>query len=124
MTVNRTNQIVGKLGETVARKYLRSRGFTIIDTNVSTPFGEIDLVAKQKGQTVFLEVKTRISERFGSPLLGVTQAKQKSILKNSLYYMKIRGLHESPCRIDVIAINLDDNGKLKVLEHIKNAIEM
>ncbi len=121
---NRTKQGVGRLGEIMAGKYLLSKGFTIISRNFSTPFGEIDLIAKQNNWTVFVEVKARISEKFGSPLLAVTAAKQKTILRNALCYLKSKGLSDTPCRIDVIAINLDNNGKLKTLEHIKNAVEI
>jgi len=121
---NRTNQAVGHLGEIMAGKYLLSKGFTIISKNFPTPFGEIDLVAKQNNWTVFFEVKARISEKFGSPLLGITAAKQKTILRNSLYYLKVKGLCDTPCRIDIIAINLDGKGDLKILEHIKNAVEI
>jgi len=120
---NRTDRETGLLGETIAAKFLRSRGYLIIETNFFTPFGEIDLVAKKDGYTIFIEVKTRISDQFGSPLLSITRSKKRSIIKNSLCYMKRNGLIENPCRIDVISIILNDNGELKTLEHIKNAIE-
>ena len=120
---NRTNKTIGRLGETVAGKYLISKGYAVMDRNFITPFGEIDLITEQDNVTVFFEVKTRTSDRFGSPLLGITAAKQKSMIKNSLYYLKIKGLCETPCRIDVIAVNLDESGRLKMLEHVRNAVE-
>ncbi|MCK4852140.1 MAG: YraN family protein [Candidatus Omnitrophica bacterium] len=121
---DRTNKTIGRLGEAVAGKYLISKGYVVLDRNFTTPFGEIDLITQQNDMTVFFEVKTRTSDRFGSPLLGITAAKQKSMIKNSLYYLKINGLCETPSRIDVIAVNLDESGRLKMLEHVRNALEI
>jgi putative endonuclease len=120
--VGRTNRDTGKLGEKIAEKFLTSRGYRILDRNFSTPFGEIDLVARQAGFTVFFEVKTRLSERFGSPLLAITGEKKEHIIKNCQYYLKRYGLNDNPCRIDAISINLRGQGELKELRHIKNAI--
>ncbi len=121
--MDRTRQRIGKLGEKIAEKFLVSRGFTIRNRNFSTPFGEIDLVAEQNGRVVFLEVKTRTSERFGPPLSAITQKKQKHIRRNCLYYLKKYRLLEKPYRVDTIGIKLDTHGKLQVLKHVQNAIE-
>jgi putative endonuclease len=122
--VDRTRQRIGKLGEKLAEKFLVSRGFQILNRNFSTPFGEIDLIAKQNEYIVFLEVKTRISERFGPPLSSITGIKQKHISKNCQYYLKRYGLYEKPCRIDVIGISLNAREDLHILRHIRNAIKM
>lgn len=120
----RTNREIGQLGETIARKYLIAKGFRIIDANFRTPFGEIDLVAEKDTFTVFVEVKTRTSREFDSPLYAITAAKQKAIIANSLVYLKKNGLCDAPARIDIIAIDLDSNGDLKILEYVKNAVEL
>jgi putative endonuclease len=120
--VGRTNKCVGKLGEGIAERFLISRGYKVFCRNFSTPFGEIDLVAEKEGCTVFFEVKTRISERFGSPLCSITDDKKKHIIKNCRFYLKKRGLYGKPCRIDAIAIHLDKCRNLKILKHVKNAI--
>lgn len=122
--MNRTNQDTGKLGERIAEKYLSSRGFTMLDRNFSTPFGEIDLVTKRADKIIFFEVKTRISEKFGSPLSAITKDKQKHVLKNCMFYLKKHGLYGKSCRIDAIAINLDKKGELQALKYVKNAIEI
>lgn len=121
-TAQWSNRRKGSLGEGIAVKYLVSMSFVILHRNYSTPFGEIDIVAKKNGYTVFVEVKTRTSFDFGSPLLSVTRAKQRSIRNNVLYYMKRHGTSDEPSRIDVIGIVLDINGKLLTMEHIENAI--
>jgi putative endonuclease len=122
IAVSRTNKNLGALGEKIAEKFLTSRRFRIIDRNFSTPFGEIDLVAEQADYTVFIEVKTRTSDKFGSPLSSITREKQNHIVKNCQFYIKRYSLCGKPCRIDVIGISLCKSGKLKVLNHIKNAI--
>lgn len=120
--VSRTNQDTGKLGERIAEKFLISRRFLILKKNFSTPFGEIDLVAKDGNFTVFVEVKTRTSEEFGSPVSAITKAKQKRILKNCQFYLNKYRLYDRPCRIDIIGINLCKLGEMKILNHLKNAI--
>ena len=120
--MSRTNQEIGESGEKVARKFLISRGFWMREMNYTTPFGEIDMIAEKKGCTVFFEVKTRISEKFGSPLAAITREKQKHILKNCQYYLKRFGLVDTSWRIDAIAINLNNHKELMLLKHIRNAI--
>ena len=120
------NKTLGRRGERLAAKFLKHSGHRILARNVKTPFGEIDLVAREKvsGRLIFVEVKTRTSRKFGSPLYAVTAAKQKSIIANSLVYLKKNRLCDAPARIDIIAIDLDNNGDLKILEYIKNAITL
>lgn len=120
--MSRTNKNLGALGEKIAEKFLTSRRFRIIDRNFSTPFGEIDLIAEQADYTVFIEVKTRTSYEFGSPLSSITKEKQKHILKNCQFYLKKYGLSDSPCRIDAVSINLNKQNKLMILKHVRNAI--
>ena len=119
----RANKMTGNIGEKMAQKYLRSKGYSIIETNFLTPFGEIDIIASKEHYLVFFEVKTRTSSRFGSPLYGITRAKQKNILKNALYYLCRKRSHDTPCRIDIISIDLNCSHSLRRLEHIKNAFE-
>ncbi|MFH1664627.1 MAG: YraN family protein, partial [Candidatus Omnitrophota bacterium] len=115
MKTGLTNQRTGKTGEKIAGKFLVSRGFSILESNFRTPFGEIDFVAKQDGYLVFVEVKTRTSERFGSPFSAITEVKRKHIINNCLYYLKRHGQCDAPCRIDVIGIKLDSLGRVEVL---------
>lgn len=120
--VERNSRLLGAAGETVAGAFLKRNGFIIIDRNVRTPFGEIDLIAQDRDTTVFIEVKTRVSESFGSPALSVTAAKRKHIIKNAIYYCKRHRLLDENIRIDVISINLAANGAFERLEHMKNAV--
>lgn len=122
--MRRTGQDTGKLGERIAGEFLKSRGITILERNFSTPFGEIDLIGRRDGYVIFVEVKTRISERFGPPLSSINETKQKRIVRNCQYYLKRHGLSDGPCRIDVIGIELESSGRLRVLRHVRNAVFM
>ena len=124
--VNRNNStsniFIGRAGEKIAEAFLGDLCFKIIERNFRTPFGEIDLICLDKNTLVFIEVKTRISKSFGSPLLSITEFKKKAILKNVMYYLKRFRLIDTDVRIDIISINLGQNGEFEKLEHIKSAI--
>ena len=111
----------GRRGENLAGRYLVSRRYTILERNYRTPFGEIDIVAERDGVTVFLEIKTRISEKAGPPLASITAAKQRHMIRSCQYYLLKHDLADTPCRIDAISVNLDQDCRLKVLKHLKNA---
>ncbi len=119
-----TNLGIGRSGEKIAARYLRSIGYTVTKTNVTTPCGEMDIVARDGAYTVFCEVKTIMSEDFGSPLFNITNVKKRTMIRNALFYMRAKRIYESPCRIDVVAITLDEKGRMKMIEHVKNAVEI
>jgi putative endonuclease len=111
------NQL-GPEGEDVAVRHLQKKGFRIIHTNYKTPIGEADIVAAYKGATIFVEVKTRSSERFGEPFEAVNARKREKLKKIALYYQK----HEdskAALRFDVVSIKCKDSGYL--IEHIEEA---
>jgi putative endonuclease len=118
------NLKIGRSGEKMAERFLASRGFSVLERNYRTPFGEIDMIGERDGFLVFFEVKTRLSETFGPPLSSISEIKKKHILKNCQFYLKKRRLCETPCRIDVIGLDLYPDGRLKILRHVRNAIGM
>lgn len=95
---------LGAEGERVAKAYLQTKGFRILHENYSTPLGEIDLIAKEGGVVVFVEVKARTSGEFGPPQASVTLAKQRQIVKVARLYLQREGLAEVACRFDVVAV--------------------
>jgi len=95
---------VGQEGERTGGAFLERQGYRILDRNVRTPFGEIDLVAREGGQIVFVEVKLRRSTAFGRPEEAVNRRKQERIVKSSLYYLKSRSLRSADIRFDVLAL--------------------
>ncbi len=115
---------IGKYGEKLAERHLFSKGFRILRRNYRTPFGEIDIVSTYGKYLVFLEVKTRISEKFGTPFSSITRTKQKHIIRNCQYYIKRHRIFNRPCRIDAVSVKLDINKNLQVLDHVTNVIEI
>ncbi|MGC8722081.1 MAG: YraN family protein [Caldisericaceae bacterium] len=79
---------LGKWGEDIAVKYLASLGMKTIGRNIRTPFGEIDVVCKDRKKLYFVEVKTRTSEKFGLPLEAITGLKKEHMANSALYYLK------------------------------------
>ncbi|MCK4463406.1 MAG: YraN family protein [Candidatus Omnitrophica bacterium] len=120
--MNRSNIFIGRTGEKIAEAFVGNLRFKIIERNFRTPFGEIDLICLDKNTLVFIEVKTRVSKSFGSPLLSITELKKKTIIKNAIYYLKRFRLFDMDARIDIISINLAINGKFEKIEHLKSAI--
>ena len=99
-----TSQTLGLLGEELASHYLARRGYKILLRNYENSLGEIDLIAKERGTLVFIEVKTRSSLSMGSPLESITFHKRAQIVKSAKYYMKRYGIKDVPCRFDVVSI--------------------
>ncbi|MBU1083469.1 MAG: YraN family protein [Candidatus Omnitrophota bacterium] len=120
--MNTYRRDVGKFGETLAEKYFCSKRYTIKGRNITTPFGEIDLVAMDGNCLVFIEVKTRISGKFGEPLASITASKRKTILKNCQYYIKCNALQNRYWRIDAVGIELNKELDLEVMIYAKNAV--
>lgn len=101
-----------KLGEDKACEYLKKLGFKIIERNFRKRYGELDIVAVDpsagSGREVlcFVEVKTRTSNQFGSPLEAINYWKLKSLIKTAQYYkMTHKNLPES-LRVDAVSVKL------------------
>lgn len=111
---------LGKEGEEIVCKYLRSRKYKILETNFNCKIGEIDIIAKQKNEIVIIEVKTRTSKKYGLPAEAVTKRKLDHIFKTAEYYIYTRKIRDIDIRIDVIEVYLV-NGKW-YLNHLKKVI--
>lgn len=114
---------IAKMGEALAVKHLKARGCKILAQNYRARRGEIDLIAQDGAFTVFVEVKTRRSLKFGVPQAAVTWQKQRQISKVALAYLQSQNLLDAPCRFDVIAIHLSPQLKVLNLEQIESAFE-
>ena len=97
---------LGKYGEDIACKFLIKLGYKIIERNYRFGKGEIDIIADDNGTLVFVEVKTRENLNFGPPELAVTKAKQNQIRKIASAYLYEKGINDTLCRMDVVAILL------------------
>lgn len=109
-------KILGNAGEDLACRYLEKRGYKILERNKHySRFCELDIIAQDKNTTVFVEVKTRKSDAFGTPAEAVTKTKLENIKKGVQYYLSENKVKNF--RIDVICITLKPEIKI---EHLKN----
>ena len=113
-------QIEGRTGEEVATKYLESLGYKIICNNFRCMQGEIDIIAKDKEELVFIEVKTRTSVKYGEAREAVDKNKQKHMYKAAGYYLFKNKMESAFVRLDVIEVYIKKSGL--VIKHIKQAI--
>lgn len=106
----------GNKGEDIACEYLKKNGYEIIERNKHfSKLCEIDIIAKIKGKVVFVEVKTRRTNNFGSPLEAVTKTKYNNIKTGVLSYLKENKIKSF--QVDVIGITLEPELKI---EHLRN----
>jgi putative endonuclease len=113
---------LGRLGEDLAAEHLRKAGYRVLERNVRTRYGEIDLVAEENGCLVFVEVRT-VRYADWQPEESVTQDKQKRVAALSRAYLQLHGKDDEEWRADVIAIAMGDDDRPVRLEHYVNAVE-
>lgn len=115
-----TAQSIGQLSEKIALEYLRKQGLKHISSNYRCKLGEIDIIMRDKGDLVFIEVRCRNNESFGTALETVTQSKQLKLIRTAEHYLQTQNAsYMENCRFDVLAITqLMNNPKI---EWIKNA---
>ncbi|MFC1988084.1 YraN family protein [Chloroflexota bacterium] len=112
----------GILGEKLASYFLKKKGYHILDTNYRCSEGEIDIVAKHKDVISFVEVRTKTSLEFGSPEESITRAKKERMRATALYYQQTHKNLPLLLRIDVVAVELNQKGKLTRIELIEDAV--
>ncbi|MBI5893271.1 MAG: YraN family protein [Deltaproteobacteria bacterium] len=113
---------LGKAGEDEAVSFLNKQGFKILERNYRCCYGEIDIIAVEKGTIVFAEVKTRKTLTYGLPQAAVDFRKQRQLSKIAAHYIAEKRLKNTPARFDVVGISLLEN-ETKI-ELIRNAFEM
>jgi len=113
-------QATGKLGEEIAKKYLKKKGYKILEQHYCLRGGEIDLIAKQREVIVFIEVKTRTSAEYGAPEEAVDYFKQKSLFRAMQNYFWKEKIENQNYRFDIISINLDKNSRIAKIKHFEN----
>lgn len=113
------NQRVGKWGEQIAVEYLVSRGCEVIGQNVRTPYGEIDIITRQGDTIIFVEVKTRTSNKMGLPEESITARKREHMVACAGHYAAEHEIDH--WQIDVISIEGKPGSTPKVT-YFENAI--
>ncbi|MBW7887659.1 MAG: YraN family protein [Bacteroidetes bacterium] len=114
-----SKRAIGKNWEETAEQFLRAKGFEIIERNYVYNHGEIDLIAKENEEIVFIEVKFRNNARFGLPEEFVTPKKQERIRRTAEGFAAERNITNISCRFDVVSIHME-KGK-PTITHLRNA---
>ena len=110
----------GSQGEAQARSLLEAKGYRFVGSNYYCRWGEIDLIMLDQGTLVFVEVRLRRSERFGTPLESITRTKQRRLIQSAKDYL-LHHPHAGPLRFDVVGL-LMSAGQTQA-QHLENAIE-
>jgi putative endonuclease len=114
---------LGNAGEDIAARELIRRGYTVRDRNWRCPEGELDIVAEQGDALVFVEVRTRRGDRFGTPEDSITPTKRAHLIASAQAYLEAHSLQDCDWRIDVVAVEMTAQGQLVRVDVIENAIE-
>lgn len=101
-------------GEKMAAKALKKKGYKIIEKNYRSKFGEIDIVAEEKGCLVFVEVKRRSSTAFGGSFGAIDEKKKMHLIRSAQCYLKSHNCLDRRARFDVVGI---DGDELKIIRH-------
>jgi putative endonuclease len=106
----RAKDVLGRDGEQAAVEYLEKQGFRILDRNWRCAEGELDIVAVDRRVFVAVEVKTRSSTRFGTPLEAVGRAKQLRLRRLAVTWLNAHGVHFEQVRVDVVGLMYEGTG--------------
>ena len=119
--MNRHRISVGKKGEEYAARFLQDRGFALLEQGYRSGRGELDIVARDGDELVFVEVKCNSSTAFGAPEERVGPRKQAQLTRLAQAYLQEHGYEDQPVRFDVVAVQLDRRLELIALDHIRDA---
>ncbi len=119
-----SNQELGRVGEDLAVAHLERSGYLILERNVFMRRGEIDIIARQGGDLVFVEVKTRTSNRYGKPEDAITPTKVKSLAHAVQEYLYANLLTDESARCDVVTVSMDTPGHEPCVKVIRDAVEL
>lgn len=119
----RQSQIIGRLGEELATQYLEKKGLKILERNFRCRQGEIDIIGKENEELVFIEVKTRTNQKYGTPIESVTPIKRKHMNRAIEFYLYTKQLTNEQVRIDVMEVYIENQEKKTYkINHIQNII--
>jgi len=119
-------QGLGRTGERLAAEALMSKGYRILERNFRCRQGEIDLVAEDEQDIIFVEVKARRGVSFGLPEDALTMRKRRKLVEVASYYLDLHTCSDRSWRIDVVAVQFSSSGKLeeiRIYEHAVTDIE-
>ena len=115
------NKDIGSFGEALARDYLISKGYKILNMNFRNKFGEIDIICKKNNLLIVCEIKSRYSNSFGSPIESITCYKQKQIIKLSELYLISKKYYNFNVRYDIIEVIFNTITSSHIINHVQDA---
>ena len=120
-----TPQQVGSVGERLARFHLEAKGCRVVAANYRCRWGEVDLIARDGPVWVFVEVRTRRSDAYGSPEESVTESKARRLMLTAQDYLRRQtgASSEAQWRIDLVAVNLGPGRRVLSIRHLENIVE-
>ena len=119
--MNNYKKLIGEFGESLARDYLISKGYRILNMNYRNRFGEIDIVCMNKDLLIFCEIKSRYSNSFGYPIESITCYKQKQIIKLSELYLISKKYYNFNVRYDIIEVIFNTITSSHIINHVQDA---
>jgi len=114
---------IGKFGQQLAGQFLVKRSYEILSENYYTRVGEIDIIAQKNEQIIFVEVKTRTSENYGTPEEAVNDRKKEKMYDTALKYLSEKEVDHDNFRLDIIAIVIEKENMKAKIRHHKNILE-
>ena len=111
---------VGRSAEIAAAAELGKRGYRIVASNYRSRSGEIDLIAREGDSLVFIEVRCKRTNAYGSPAESITASKRQKLIATAEQYLADNDLADTACRFDVVEV-VSDGGKLVVREVLRDA---
>lgn len=102
--MDKYNKVLGKVGEDAAEKFLKGKGYKILDRNFNCRFGELDIIAMDGNCLVFAEVKTRSTKKYGAPQNAVNYRKQNHLKLSARFYIEKERLNNYIARFDIVEI--------------------
>lgn len=115
-------QGLGRTGERLAAETLLSKGYCILERNFRCRQGEIDIVAEDEQDIVFVEVKARRGVSYGLPEDALTMRKRRKLIEVASYYLDLHMCSNRSWRIDVVAVQFNSSGKLEEIRIYKHAV--
>jgi putative endonuclease len=114
---------LGRLGEELACQFLKEKGYAILATNYRCPWGEVDIVARDGEDLVFVEVRTRRSAGYGAPEESLTPAKVRRLLATAQDYLQNHADAEASWRIDLVCIRGGRHLPSPLINHLRHAVQ-
>ena len=117
-------QDIGRIGERLARNHLEAKGYHIVASNYRCRWGEVDLIARDGLEWVFVEVRARRSQAYGGPEESITPGKARRLTLTAQHFLAWRttATTEPKWRIDLVAIRLGPGRRVLSIDHLQNVV--